>query len=193
MSASREYELKARAADPGALRRRLEERGWTRTFTGEMRDRRLDAPDRALESRDEVLRVRSYAGPAGSTCTVLGWKGPVSTEAGFKVREEVEVEVANGAPIRDILSRLGHGEVTHAIDRRIERYEKGATSVRIEEYPRMDVLVEIEGPPAEVERRIEELGLPRREWVDWQLPDFVEAFERRTGEKAELTWSRVDG
>lgn len=192
MSASREHELKARAADPAALRRRLEALGWVRTFAGEMRDRRLDTPERWLESRDEVLRVRRYTGPDGAVRTVLGWKGPVGTEAGFKVRDEVEVEVADDAPIRDILSRLGYADVTYAIDRRIERYEKGATIVRIEEYPRMDVLVEIEGPPAEVERRIGELDLPRRAWVDWQLPDFVEAYERRTGEKAELTWSRTD-
>lgn len=193
MSASREHELKARAADPDALRRRLEADGWTRTFAGEMRDRRLDTPGRELEARDVVLRLRRYMADDGVPRTVLGWKGPASTERGFKVRAEVEVDVAKGAPIREILSRLGYGEVTHAIDRRIERYEKGATAVRIEEYPRMDVLVEIEGPPAEVERRIAELELPRGEWVDWQLPDFVQAYERRTGEKAELTWSRVDG
>lgn len=184
----REFELKARLhGDPEALRRRLREGGWRRVFRGEMRDRRLDTPEGALEARDEVLRLRRYRDEEGDVRVVLAWKGPASEEEGFKLREELETEVGEERGARRILERLGFSEVTLAIDRRIEVYRKDAVTVRIEEYPRMDVLVEIEGEPERVERRIGELGLPREEWVPWSLEEFVRRYEERTGDRARLS------
>lgn len=183
----REFELKARLeGDPGALRGRLLAAGWRCRFRGEMADRRLDTPGRDLERRDEVLRLRRYLSREGEARTILGWKGPASREGGFKLREEVETPVAGEEEVRKILSRLGYSEVTLAIDRRVEVYEKDAVTVRIEEYPRMDVLVEIEGEPDRVERCLDELGLPREAWHPWTLDEFVRRYEERTGERALL-------
>lgn len=181
----KEYELKARLrADPAALRSRLAESGWRLIFRGEMRDRRLDTPERELERGDEVLRLRCYVPDRGEQWTVLAWKGPARTEDEVKLREELECRVADAAAMQEILVRLGYGEVTLAIDRRIEQYEKEKVTLRIEEYPRMDTLAELEGDPARIRARIEELGIPERDWKSWPLDEFVRRYERRTGDAA---------
>ena len=59
--------------------------------------------------------------------------------------EEVEVDVAAGAALREIPAHPGLGSATLVILHRIEWYGKGSTSIRIEEYPRMGVLAETEG------------------------------------------------
>lgn len=190
----REYELKARLPDgAGPFRSRLGASGWRRTFRGEMSDRRLDTGDGALETRDEVLRLRRYLPEGEEPVTVLAWKGPARTEEGFKLREEVECRVEDGEVVREVLARLGYSAVTLAIDRTIERYEKEGVALRIEEYPRMDVLVEIEGEPARVRSRLDELGLPRDAWKPWPLDEFVRRYERRTGTAARLARESDDG
>lgn len=188
MTGEPEYELKAHLEDDGeALRSRLEAGGWELLFSGEMRDRRFDSPDGSLAARDEVLRIRGYSEEGSDEGrVVLTWKGPTGEEAGFKLREEIETEVADAAATAGLLERLGFGEVTMAIDRRIELYRKGAVSVRIESYPRMDTLAEVEGPPPAVEERLPELGVPRDAWKSWPLPRFVERYEERTGREARL-------
>lgn len=191
MSGRQEYELKARLEGDGEeLGAELEGLGWSRRFSGAMLDRRYDTPDQRLEARDQVLRLRRYRGEDGRERAVLAWKGPVGEEEGFKRREEIETEVADPEATVDLLGRLGFSSVTAAIDRRIELYEKGDVHLRLESYPVMDTLVEIEGAPSEVEDRLEELeavGLPVDAWKPWPLPEFVHRFEERTGERARLS------
>lgn len=192
----REHELKARLEGaPEAFAARLHEAGWCRTFRGEMRDRRYDSPERRLEAEDRVLRLRRWraeAPAAGSPIgspparAVLAWKGPAATSEGFKVREEQETEVADAEAMAGILARLGFPEVTMTIDRWVEVWEKTGVTVRIERYPRMDVLVEVEGSPEAVEAILPELGLPRQAWSSAPLTTFVTEFESRTGRTARL-------
>lgn len=182
-----EFELKARLADDGdALRRRLEQTGWRRAFRGRMLDRRYDTPDRDLEAGDHVLRIRRYAPEEGAPWAVLAWKGPVSQVDGFKRRRELESRVEDPDGLAAILGALGYTEVTTVIDRRIETWRKGGVKVRIERYPRMDTLAELEGPPDEVRARIGDLDLGEDAWKSWPLPVFVDRFEDRTGEEAVL-------
>ncbi len=195
-----EFELKAALADGGvSLRRRMAAAGWRLVFEGEMSDRRYDTPDRSLEGRDEVLRVRrmTAAGEhrmtaAGEHRAVLGWKGPASERLGYKVRAEAETPVEDAETTAYILERLGFTEITLAIDRRVDLYEKGGVRVRIEAYPRMDTLVEIEGDPHAVDERLPELGLPREAWKPWGLPEFVCRYEERTGLTARLATAAAD-
>lgn len=188
----REHELKARLEEaPEAFAARLHEAGWCRTFRGQMRDRRYDSPERRLEAEDRVLRLRRWrpeAPRAGSppARAVLAWKGPAATSEGFKVREEQETEVADAEAMAGILARLGFPEVTMTIDRWVEVWEKTGVKVRIERYPRMDVLVEVEGSPEAVEAILPELGLPRQAWRSAPLTVFVAEFEGRTGRTARL-------
>lgn len=182
-----EFELKA--APPGGvteIRQKLVDAGWGLSFEGMMSDRRFDTPDRRLESRDEVLRVRRMTPLTGESLTQLAWKGPASEEGGYRVRPEAETLVEDTETAVAILENLGYSEVTLAIDRRIAVYEKGDVQARIEIYPEMDDLVELEGAPDRVEARFADLGLPREAWKPWPLDEFIRRYEERTGSKARL-------
>ena len=186
MSGSRdELELKARVDDPTALEAALARAGAELTFRGEMLDRRYDR-DGALEARDEVLRLRTYRPADGRPAYgVLAWKGPVSVRAGYKHRAEHETTLADPAAALAILERLGY-EVVMRIDRTIAEYRLAGAAVRVEWYPAMDVLVEIEGEPAAIERAAAATGLARESFLPESLPHFVTAYERRTGRRARL-------
>ena len=181
----RELELKARVDDPAALERALHAAGAELVFRGEMTDRRYDRKGK-LEKRDEVLRLRVFTPADGATpCGVLGWKGPVSVEGGYKHREEHETQVVDPENARTILERLGY-EVVLRIDRTIAQYRLAGAAVRIEWYPAMDVLVEIEGEPDAIERAVAATGFARAQFLPEALPHFVGDYERRTGLTARL-------
>lgn len=179
-----ELELKARVDDPAALEAALATAGAKLAFRGEMHDRRYDRGGE-LEARDEVLRLRVYLPEQGGAYGVLGWKGPVSVRDGYKHREEHEVRVQSPEEILVIMERLGY-DVVLRIDRRIAEYRLSGAMVRIEWYPAMDVLVEVEGEPEAIERAARATGLPRAAFLPEALPHFVAEFERRTGSKARL-------
>jgi adenylate cyclase class 2 len=186
----REVELKAMVADPEAARNALRASGATLTYAGRLEDRRYDAPDRALRLRDQVLRLRIYRG--NEMRALLDWKGPSSYEGGYKIREEHSTPVADAAALAAILEGLGY-VVTREIDRTIEQYQLEGAMVRFERYPRMDVLVEVEGEPAAIERAIAALAMPREAFTTGRLPDFVQRYEDRTGERAAICDRELTG
>src|SRR5213596_171776 len=169
-----ELELKARVDDPAALEAAIVEAGAELVFRGEMIDRRYDRRGK-LEKRDEVLRLRVYKPDNGSPFGVLGWKGPVSVRDGYKHRAEHEAQVAQPEAARIIFERLGY-EVVLRIDRKIAEYRLAGATVRIEWYPAMDVLVEIEGEPEAIERAVRATGLSRERFLPDALPHFVRAY-----------------
>ena len=178
-----ELELKARVDDPAAVAAALRRAGAQLEFRGVMRDRRFDRAN-ALERRDEVLRLRVYQPADGAAeWGVLGWKGPVSARNGYKHRAESETPVTDAAAALAILERLGY-EVTLAIDRRIETWRLGGAVCRLEWYPAMDVLLEVEGEPPAIERAVAVTGLPRNQFLTESLPYFVAQYEARTGARA---------
>jgi adenylate cyclase class IV len=180
-----ELELKAVVGDADALRRRLRAAGAELSFSGLMHDRRYDR-DGALASRDEVLRVRTFAAGDAPLRIVLGWKGPVSRSAGgYKQREEHECQCTGASPA-DILERIGFS-VVHAIDRWVDQFALANTMIRIETYPRMDTLVEVDGAPPAIEAAVALTGIPRDEFTAESLDAFVQRFERRSGERAVLS------
>ena len=178
----REVELKAVVDDLAERRKRVEAAGGSLSFEGKISDRRYDFEARELSGRDEVLRVRRYQGHAG-TKTYLDWKGPTEFRDVYKVREEVTTPVEDFDSLEQILTRLGLVLVSE-IDREIAQYQLGGATVRFEVYPRMDILVEVEGEPATIEQAIEAIGLPRGTFTNQRLADFVADFEHRTGVQA---------
>jgi adenylate cyclase class IV len=186
----REVELKAVLASPNSARKALVAAGGVISFAGRLEDRRYDTPDRALALRDHVLRLRVYRGP--SVHAHLDWKGPTGYTDGYKVREEHSVPCGDPEALATILERLGY-VVTREIDREIEQFTLGGATVRFERYPRMDVLVEVEGDPAAIEQAIAALGIARAEFTTQRLPDFVKAFELRTRERAAICDREIDG
>ncbi len=186
----RELELKAVVPDPGAFRRRLRAAGAEPRFLGRMTDLRYDRAGE-LTTRDEVLRIRTYHHPDGAEA-VLAWKGPTMRSAeGYKLREEIELPFARAAADPGpLLVALGYRPV-HAIEREVEVYRLGDATARLETYPRMDVLLEVEGAPAAIERAITASGIPRSEFSADSLAEFVRRFEERSGQAAVLATTPV--
>jgi adenylate cyclase class IV len=183
-----ELELKAVVPDPERLRARLLGAGAVARFQGRMRDRRYDRGGE-LAGRDEVLRIRSFEDGAGPGTAVLAWKGPVSrSPEGYKRRTELELPMAapdSGATAHALLSALGY-RMVHAIDRDVEVLELAGATVRLEHYPDMDPLVEVEGAATAIEQAIAASGIPRGQFTAESLADFVQRFEARTGHPARL-------
>jgi adenylate cyclase class IV len=178
-----ELELKAVIPDPAALRGRLLEAGAVMRFRGAMSDRRYDRAGE-LAGRDEVLRVRTYVSPDGRAEVVLGWKGRTgAARGGYKRREEIEIGVAS--PPHALLAALGY-QVVHAIDRDVEVFDLGGATIRLEHYPAMDPLLEVEGQPEAIERAIGATGIDRAAFTADSLAEFVRRYELRTGQSAVL-------
>jgi len=186
-----ELELKAVIPDPDALRARLLAAGAMVRFHGRMSDRRYDRPGGELTLRDQVLRVRTFHHADGRATALVAWKGPVErSPEGYKRRAEIELPVAGGdrgAPDA-LLSALGY-QVVHAIDREVEVFELAGATVRIERYPRMDPLLEIEGRPDAIERAVAATGIPRADFTADSLTEFVRRYELRSGHEAVLAHS----
>lgn len=187
----REVELKSVVPDPAALRGRLMAAGARETFRGALFDCRYDLPARELLAKDHVLRLRVYEDAAGRRA-VLDWKGPTGYDTGYKVREELSTPCGDGSAMAELIARLGYVAIRE-IDREIETYELAGATVRIERYPRMDVLVEVEGSPAAIEAAINASGLARAGFTSERLPEFIVRYEARTGERAAICRRELDG
>lgn len=187
----RETELKGVAHDETAMRAALERAGAIRTFSGPMVDRRYDTPQSALSARDEVLRVR-VTGSGHDERTSLDYKGAAEYPDGFKVREEISTGVADHVVLERILGHLGF-VITREIEREITVYDVDGVTVRFEHYPRLDVLVEVEGTPEGIESAIAAMKVPREDFTSESLADFVRKFEERTGQQAALCERELGG
>lgn len=173
-------------AEPDAIRSRLLAAGAKPGFTGLMLDRRYDR-NGELFARDEVLRLRVFRDAAGDESFHLGWKGPTGvTPDGYKARRELEYRVeAEGPPPHQLLEQLGFAE-SQRIDRYVEYFHLGGTTVRLEWYPRMDVLMEIEGDPEGIEAALRATGIQRSEFTAESLVSFAARYGLRTGRPAVL-------
>jgi predicted adenylyl cyclase CyaB len=188
----REVELKAVVPDLAAARAAVERAGAQLAYEGRLEDRRYDVADRSLSGRDHVLRLRVYRRAGAVDRAALDWKGPTAYSGGYKVREELSSGVTDPDALATILDALGF-VVTREIDREIAQYELLGATVRFERYPRMDVLVEVEGEPPAIERAIGALGLPRANFTSDRLPAFVARYESRTGTRAALCDRELEG
>ena len=173
--------------EPAALMAVLAARGAVAGFTGLMEDRRFDRSGE-LEGRDEVLRVRTFHHPEGRREATVSWKGPVTvTTDGYKRRPELEYRLESGEREPAALFRaLGFDEV-HRIDRQVAYLALVGATLRLEWYPRMDVLLEIEGPPASIEAAIAATGIPRDRFCADPLAAFAARYAERTSRPAVLS------
>lgn len=190
---STELEVKAVITDPRAVRAALLRARAVRLFRGMMRDRRFDQDGR-MSGRDEVLRVRVWdsAEPEHSRAEVA-WKGPTTRSAsGYKQRQEIEYEAMDGTAAVQLIEALGY-RVVEEIDRYVEVFELEGTTARLEWYPRMDVLMEIEGDATGIERLILLAGVPRAEWLSDSLTQFAARYAARMGHPALLAERALEG
>jgi len=179
--------------DPQAVRERLLRAGAHPGFEGLMLDRRFDRGSELL-SRDEVLRLRVFRDAQGSEKFQLGWKGPLAvTPEGYKARRELEYEIGPAELPPDELLKLLSFEETHRIDRYVEYFLLGTAAVRLEWYPRMDILIEIEGDAAAIEAAVQASGLPRSDFSADSLVEFAARYAARTGRPAIVALSEGGG
>ena len=189
---AQEIEIKLRISDQKALRRILKRLGARPVGEGTGRVHEwnviFDTPEGGLAKHGQLLRIRTETPetkpkkgkPAPGQRTLLTFKSPLvkGTSASrssqgthrHKVREEIEVEVADAAVLAKIFEGLGM--------RGWFRYEKYRTTFRLpatsswakgllielDETP-IGTFVELEGPPAAIDQAAEELGHPRRDYV----------------------------
>src|SRR5207253_55193 len=94
---------------------------------------------------------------------------------------EVKARVEDPDALRAALLRAG-ARLEFQGDMVDRRFDRGARLADRDE----DVLIEVEGEPAGIERAIAATGLGRASFLAESLPYFVAAFERRTGRAALL-------
>jgi adenylate cyclase class IV len=187
----REVELKSLVPDFGAVIRALHTAGAVTLLDGLLTDTRYDTPGGTLLAQDRVLRLRSFDGSPAPSAS-LDWKGPTRKEGGYKVREEISTSVGDAAELARILDGLGYVVISE-IKRHISQFGCRGAVVRVERYPRMDTLVEVEGEPVAIEAAIAATGLPRDGFTAERLYDFVQRYEARTGERAALNDRELAG
>ncbi len=190
---STELEVKVVITDLHAVRAALAAAHAVRRFRGMMRDRRFDN-ESGMSGRDEVLRVRVWESADNQTSRAqVAWKGPTTRSPdGFKQRQEIEYETTDGVAAVQLLAALGY-RVVEEIDRQVEIFELDGTTARLEWYPRMDLLMEIEGDAPGIERLILLAGLPREACVADSLAQFATRYTQRTGQPALLAERALEG
>jgi len=189
-----ETELKAVVDDLALRRRRVEEGGGVLEKEGYLQDRRWDTEEETIRARDHVLRIRVFNGRSGTrsgTEASLEWKGPTRAENGYKLREEIGTTVGDATALSEMMERLGL-QVTRTIDRDIVQFRLRGATVRFETYPRMDILVEVEGTAAQIEEAVAVIGLPRDAYTADSLPEFMARYEQRTGKRPVVCAADLD-
>lgn len=156
-----EVEVKLPVSDISSARDRIEKAGATLVQSREMEDNRVyDFPDRALQRRGEMLRIRILERAA-----ILTFKGPGRIEAGKKVREEIEsvLPPAESAAVTTILGRLGL--------RQGFRYQKYRTAwdlhgvhTTLDETP-IGVFIELEGDSRAIDAVANLLGYTPADYI----------------------------
>jgi len=148
-----EIEVKLPAADLGANRRRLEDRGASllRGRHGESNDLYDDAGGK-LSASGCALRLRRV----DAECW-LTFKGPARFAQGIKTREERETSVGNAEEAEAILHRIGLAR-RFRYEKRREEWRLLDCTIALDETPVGD-FVEVEGDPAAIPKVVAALEL----------------------------------
>jgi adenylate cyclase class 2 len=214
---AQEIEIKLRISDPKSLMRTLKRLGAHPVSRGTGRVRELnvifDTPEGGLAKHGQLLRIRTEtpeakskkSKPTPGQRTLLTFKRPpvkgvapsgsAQENHRHKVREEIEVEVADASILAKIFEGLGM--------RGWFRYEKYRTTFRLaasskwangllielDETP-IGTYVELEGPPAAIDRAAQELGYSKRDFVlKNYLALYIEDCRRRGQEPKDMLFA----
>jgi adenylate cyclase class 2 len=189
---AQEIEIKLRISDPKALRLRLKRLGARLVGDGTGRVHEwnvlFDTPQGDLAKHGQLLRIRTETPEAKSKKSktapakrvLLTFKRPIDARTPpsssaqenhrYKAREELELAVTDAAVLTRIFEGLGM--------RGWFRYEKHRTTfclppasgwakgllIEIDETP-IGTFVELEGPPAAIDRAANELGFAQRDYI----------------------------
>lgn len=159
--ATLEIEVKLKVADVAEARARLDRVGARLLHPREFEDNRLyDFPDKSLMNRGAMLRLRVTDRGA-----FLTYKDRARTEAGVKVREEIESSLprSEAGRLAETLERVGMATIF--------RYQKFRTTweteglhLTLDETP-IGVFIELEGERAAIDRAAAAMG--------WGASDYI--------------------
>jgi adenylate cyclase, class 2 len=214
---ARETEIKLRIGDVPAFHRALKRMGARLAGPGTSKVHEqnviFDTPQGGLAKHGQLLRIRTESrvtrgkSPASSAKqrVVLTFKQPAgegpdkSSDGSYKVREEIEVEVADVGNLSRIFEGLGM--------KGWFRYEKYRTTFRmpaskawaigllieLDETP-IGTFVELEGPAAAIDRAAEELGFSKRDYIlKNYLRLYLEDCRRRGKEPSHMVFPNRKG
>jgi adenylate cyclase, class 2 len=214
---AQEIEIKLKVSDPNSLRARLKRLGARLVGKGTGRVHEwnviFDAPDGSLAKHGQLLRIRTEtperkskkSGKAPAQRVLLTFKRPVATTSAasgiaqdnhrHKVREEFELEVADSAALTKIFGGLGMRGWFHYEKYRTTfrlpgaaRWAKGLL-IELDETP-IGTFVELEGPPAAIDRAAHELGFDKRDYiVKNYLALYVEDCRRQGKEPKDMVFA----
>ena len=145
------------------------------------RDYFFDRSDRSLVQGDRGLRIRRETS-AGTSKTILCYKGPRDKGSAYKSRQELELEVEDFDTAREFLQGLDF-ELTLAFEKKRDLWQLDDCSVCLDEVVELGSFVEVEGPSqAAVRGVLEKLELAEQ----LQLPNsyavmLVELLQEREG------------
>lgn len=149
-----EAEVKFFVSSLDLIRERLGAGGATMTVPRVFeKNVRFDTPDHALLRRLELLRLRQ------DTRARLTFKGPASEDIGaeVKVREEIELEIADFDLMAAILERLGYSSV-QVYEKYRETWWWLGVEIVLDELPFGD-FIELEGDAEAIKMAAAKLGL----------------------------------
>jgi adenylate cyclase class 2 len=189
---SAEIELKVPVASLPNFERQLQAAGFQletpRTFE---QNTLYDTPERSLKARGEILRVRQY----GHRQIVTHKRHPDDEDPAsiYKVRIETETEVAEGAALAEIFTRLGYGPAF--------RYEKFRSEYTYPDAPGAHLVLdetpignfaELEGPTDWIDQMLVMLEIDPGTCITQSYGKLFLAWKDRTGSPANnLTFDEV--
>jgi adenylate cyclase class 2 len=155
MTHPKEIEAKYALADAQALRARLvaahAKRGGVVDQTDVFYD---DGTGRYCEGGCGLRIRRTCAVEAGAAEEArITFKGPLEAADGLKVRTELETVLGDGATAEGILVAIGFSPVVTVTKRR-ESWHLGECIVEIDDVQQAGLFVEVEGPTADVVRKV---------------------------------------
>ncbi len=182
MHNNKEKELRGKIDDLNKFRDQLNIAGAKMSKKGFMQDYYFDNPFLNLKSKNQKLRIRAIDYKLIQLC----WKGPISVDKQTKIREEIEVGVKNVEPLIKIFEKLGF-QNTRFYERYFETYLLYDVKIRIEQFPIMDILVEIEGEQHLINRAVTHLNISKDVFGPKTLVSFIKEYEIRNGTPAKLS------
>jgi len=154
-----ETEIKLRFESPEAALRCLDGLGGRLIQPREFEDNIVyDRDGNPLKAAGRLLRLRR----SGQTA-LLTYKAPVAGDHRHKVRQEEETVVEDPAAVEALLEGLGFRPI-YRYQKYRTLFEVGDLHVCLDETP-LGCYVELEGPPDQIDRAAEVMGMPRERYV----------------------------
>jgi len=166
-----ETEVKLAAPDAASARRAIEAAGAEPVHPRHLEENLIFDEDGRFARRGCYLRLRRT--PHGARLT---WKGPRRVEGGMKVREEIELGIAEPDTLQAVLEGMGLARVFRYQKYRTE-YRLGGLAVTLDETP-AGVYLELEGSADEIRSRVAAFGYGPEDFVS---ASYVELFHAQGG------------